>query len=79
MPGGLEDFFARIGRPRAEGDTPPAPFPRPENVQQIEAETVFGTLLPRRARASAVPQPVPSWREDPEGTPCASCSACCWP
>ena len=44
LPGGLEDFFARIGRPRAEGDTPPAPFPRPENVHQIEAETVFGTL-----------------------------------
>ena len=47
MPGGLEDFFARIGRPRAEGDTPPAPFPRPENVQQIEAETVFGSLPPK--------------------------------
>ena len=44
MPGGLEDFFARIGRPRAEGDIPPAPFPRPENVQQIEAQTVFGSL-----------------------------------
>ena len=44
MPGGLETFFARIGRPRAEGDTPPAPFPRPENVLQIEAETVFGTV-----------------------------------
>ena len=47
LPGGLETFFARIGRPRAEGDTPPPPFPRPENVRQIEAETVFGTLPAR--------------------------------
>lgn len=44
LPGGLETFFARIGRPRAEGEAPPAPFPRPENVLQIEAETVFGKL-----------------------------------
>jgi mannose-6-phosphate isomerase-like protein (cupin superfamily) len=44
LPGGLETFFARIGRPRAEGDPAPPPFPRPENVRQIEAETVFGTL-----------------------------------
>ncbi len=49
LPGGLETFFARIGRPRAEGETPPAPFPRPENVLQIEAETVFGTLPPKPA------------------------------
>jgi quercetin dioxygenase-like cupin family protein len=47
FPGGLETFFARIGRPRNPGDTAPEPFPRPENVQQIEAETVFGTLPPR--------------------------------
>ena len=47
MPGGLETFFARIGRPRASGEPAPAPFPRPENVLQIEAETVFGTL-PKR-------------------------------
>ncbi|SDB70492.1 cupin domain-containing protein [Belnapia rosea] len=44
LPHGLESFFARIGRSRAEGDAPPAPFPRPENVLQIEAETVFGRL-----------------------------------
>jgi quercetin dioxygenase-like cupin family protein len=44
LPGGLETFFARIGRPRSEGEPPPAPFPRPENVAQIEAETVFGRL-----------------------------------
>lgn len=47
LPGGLETFFGRIGRPRAEGDAPPPPFPRPEDVLQIEAETVFGTLPPR--------------------------------
>ncbi|WP_417247715.1 cupin domain-containing protein [Celeribacter sp.] len=41
MPAGLETFFERIGRPRAAGEEPPAPFPRPENVEQIEAETVF--------------------------------------
>ena len=46
MPGGLETFFARIGRVRAEDEAPPPPFPRPENVRQIEAETVFGTLPP---------------------------------
>lgn len=44
LPGGLETFFARISRPRAEGEAPPAPFARPGNVRQIEAETVFGTL-----------------------------------
>jgi mannose-6-phosphate isomerase-like protein (cupin superfamily) len=38
---GLDDFFARIGRPRAPGEPPPEPFPRPADVLQIEAETVF--------------------------------------
>ncbi|ANW33999.1 hypothetical protein KvSKV_08715 [Ketogulonicigenium vulgare] len=41
MPAGLEPFFAAIGRPRAAGEPAPAPFPRPENVAQIEAQTVF--------------------------------------
>lgn len=44
MPGGLETFFARIGRPRTAGEPAPEPFARPENIRQIEAETVFGTL-----------------------------------
>ncbi|MBL6454297.1 cupin domain-containing protein [Belnapia sp. T6] len=44
LPGGLETFFARIGRPREPGALPPTPFPRPENVAAIEAETVFGRL-----------------------------------
>lgn len=42
MPGGLEDFFAAIGRPRTAGELAPAPFPRPDNVAEIERRTVFG-------------------------------------
>lgn len=42
MPGGLDDFFARIGRPRTPGQPAPDPFPRPEDIAQIERETVFG-------------------------------------
>ena len=41
VPNGLEDFFRAIGRPRAEGEATPAPFPRPENVLEIERRTVF--------------------------------------
>ncbi len=44
MPGGLEDFFQAIGRARQPGETPPAPFDRPVNVAEIEAETVFAAL-----------------------------------
>ncbi|MDB5416394.1 MAG: hypothetical protein JWR10_4729 [Rubritepida sp.] len=44
MPGGLDTFFARIGRERQAGDTKPEPFARPADVLQIEAETVFGAL-----------------------------------
>ena len=40
-PHGIEAFFAEIGRPRQAGDTPPAPFPRPANILEIEARTVF--------------------------------------
>ena len=43
-PPGLEDFFAGIGRPRRDGDPAPAPFPRPENVAEIERRTVFAGL-----------------------------------
>ncbi len=42
MPGGLDRFFAEIGRARTPGEPDPAPFPRPENVAEIEARTVFG-------------------------------------
>lgn len=44
LPGGangLDDFFARIGRPRRPGEPAPEPFPRPEDVLAIEAATVF--------------------------------------
>jgi mannose-6-phosphate isomerase-like protein (cupin superfamily) len=42
--GGLDDFFARVGRPRRPAEPAPAPFPRPEDVERIEAETVFTKL-----------------------------------
>jgi quercetin dioxygenase-like cupin family protein len=41
---GLDDFFARIGRPRTPGEPAPAPFARPPDVEQIEAATVFAAL-----------------------------------
>lgn len=51
MPGGLEDFFAAIGRPREAGQPAPEPFPRPADVAEIERRTVFGwsdpAALPR--------------------------------
>lgn len=42
LPGGLDDFFAAIGRTRLPGEPAPEPFPRPANVAEIEARTVFG-------------------------------------
>ena len=51
MPGGLETFFARIGREKQPGETAPAPFPRPADVLRIEAETVFGVVPPKNPRA----------------------------
>ena len=44
VPGGLADFFQAIGRPRTPGEPAPAPFPRPENVEEIERDTVFAGL-----------------------------------
>jgi quercetin dioxygenase-like cupin family protein len=41
-PGGLDRFFAEIGRPRAASAPSPDPFPRPDNVAEIERRTVFG-------------------------------------
>ena len=46
MPGGLDAFFARIGRPKSHGEPAPAPFPRPDNIATIERETVFGWVDP---------------------------------
>lgn len=40
-PNGLEDFFEAIGRPKLPGQPAPEPFPRPENVLEIERRTVF--------------------------------------
>ena len=40
-PHGLEEFFRLIGRPRQPGEPAPDPFPRPPNVLEIEAATVF--------------------------------------
>lgn len=42
MPGGLDDFFAQIGRPKTQGEHAPAPFPRPDDIAQIERTSVFG-------------------------------------
>lgn len=42
MPDGLDRFFEEIGRPRAPGEPPPEPFPRPDDIAEIEARTVFG-------------------------------------
>ena len=41
-PGGLDRFFAEIGRPRTPSQPAPEPFARPANIAEIEARTVFG-------------------------------------
>lgn len=46
MPGGLGDFFASIGRERKPGEAAPEPFPRPEDIAQIERNTVFSHAAP---------------------------------
>lgn len=45
VPNGLEDFFRLIGKPRQPGERVPSNFPRPENVLEIERQTVFGADL----------------------------------
>ena len=44
VPNGLETFFRAIGRPVQPGEPAPEPFPRPDNVRQIELDTVFGSM-----------------------------------
>lgn len=44
LPGGLEDFFAGIGRLRQAGEPAPNPFARPDDASQVEANTVFVPL-----------------------------------
>jgi quercetin dioxygenase-like cupin family protein len=41
-PGGLDDFHKEIGRPKMAGEAAPEPFPRPDNIAEIEARSVFG-------------------------------------
>jgi quercetin dioxygenase-like cupin family protein len=41
LPPGLEDWFAAIGRPRAPGEPPPAPFDRPADVADHMARQRF--------------------------------------
>ena len=40
-PAGLEDWFAAIGRPRQTGEALPEPFPRPENVRDVQDRMRF--------------------------------------
>ncbi len=42
LPGGLDGFFAEIGRPKLPEQPAPEPFARPDNIAEIEARTVFG-------------------------------------
>jgi hypothetical protein len=44
VPNGLETFFRTIGRPRRPGEPAPDPFPRPDNIREIELNTVFGSV-----------------------------------
>lgn len=44
LPGGLEDFFAGIGRLRQAGEPAPDRFARPDDASQVEANTVFVPL-----------------------------------
>jgi mannose-6-phosphate isomerase-like protein (cupin superfamily) len=50
-PAGLETFFKAIGKERKAGDPAPPNFPRPDNILQIEAETVFNPNLTPDARS----------------------------
>ncbi len=44
LPGGLESYFAGIGRPRTPGEPAPANFPRPEDTEAIQARAGFGKV-----------------------------------
>jgi hypothetical protein len=43
VPNGFEDFFRLISRPRRDGEPAAAPFPRPENMLEIERNAVFAS------------------------------------
>lgn len=40
-PHGLEEFFRLVGRPKQPGEPTPEPFPRPDDVLEIERRTAF--------------------------------------
>jgi quercetin dioxygenase-like cupin family protein len=40
-PAGLEDWFQAIGKPRVPGEPQPTPFPRPDDVAEIQARMRF--------------------------------------
>ena len=41
MPSGLEDWFRALGRPRTPGEPPPAPFERPQDIEEIRRRMRF--------------------------------------
>ncbi len=41
LPSGLEDWFRALGRPRAPGEPAPAPFDRPDNIEEIQRRMRF--------------------------------------
>lgn len=41
MPSGLEDWFQALGRPRKPGEATPAPFDRPENIEDLQRRMRF--------------------------------------
>jgi quercetin dioxygenase-like cupin family protein len=41
MPSGLEDWFQALGRPRKPGEPTPAPFDRPDNIEDIRRAMRF--------------------------------------
>jgi hypothetical protein len=41
MPSGLEDWFRALGRPRTPGESVPAPFDRPDNIEEIQRRMRF--------------------------------------
>jgi quercetin dioxygenase-like cupin family protein len=41
MPSGIEDWFQALGRPRKPGEATPAPFDRPENIEDLQRRMRF--------------------------------------
>jgi quercetin dioxygenase-like cupin family protein len=48
FPPGLEDWFRAIGRPRTPGEPMPPPFPRPDDVREIQERMRFVVPPERR-------------------------------